>query len=366
MILYLSIIYIVFFFIITIITTLTRVKTSKSTIVLSIILLLFSIGGIAYSTVPSTGDDLNRYNILLNELLGRDIDYVVNESAYKNYLLFDFWLYLFSPLKLQAFLPVASSIVFYSICIYVFLKEKKEFKIDSRMFLLFIFLFISCIFLRRVISCIRYLLAFALILLAVYRDFVKDKLDFITVMMYTSTIFIHTCCVPILLIRLFFGKKMKLYKYKACVLLMPILMPLINLSGSNIITTSLQKLELYSSIKIVDIRLFTVKICILIILLVLCNIVKKENKNSKIEIYMNFISTIILMVLGFSFADEFLSRLFELVIMLSLPVIGLCRNIKTDTKKYILKSIFIILPALTSGILMYQLTDAFNNWYFLK
>lgn len=357
----LSIAYIIAYLLAFILISMSNIKVSKFIRNMSLFILLLAVGGIAYNTLPKFGDDLYRYNLLLDNMRTYGQEYALKFSPYADTFLANLWFYAFSLFESNRFLPLVSSIIFYGICIYIFNRQKESLEIDGKIYLLFIFVFISSIFLRKSISCIRYFLAFSVLLVAVYRDFIKNKFDFATILMYLSTIFIHNSCLPVILLRVIFRKSQKLYKLKWAILISPLVVSIFNFTSNSIITTTLDKLFFYSSRSFVDIRLFAVKIIFLLLLFIASSIAKKNNKDElQIQNYCNFYQVLIILAFSFIYADEFLNRLFELIVLLSLPIINYVLRIKKKSQIIIVFSIIV----LTFCLLIYQIVDISNNWYF--
>ena len=368
MLLTISWILIIAILILTILTLIYKVKLPKSIKIITIIVLGLALGYIAYSTLPGPGDDLYRYNIILDEMGSLGKYFFEKYSYFGKVSIIEYYFFIFSNPALKRFLPVVTVLIFYSILCYIFYKENKRLKKEDSVFnrnniLMYLVLIVSCIFFRKVISSIRYFLAFAILVLAFYRDYIEKKSNIVTIVLYIISGLLHYCVIPFIAIRIIFNKKLKLLKYKWIVVVMPVIVMFILKSNifSNIplLSTVINKFKYYSSNQTVDIRLLFLQIVLWFVLFIWTKKTLKENLENTEKEYIQFYQIMLIMMITFLFVPEFFTRYFELMCILSFPLLT---KIKLNKGDYTIPIFYIS----TILIFSYQIVDILNNWNFIK
>ena len=368
MLLTISWILIIAILILTIITLIYKVKLPKSIKIITIIVLGLSLCYIAYSTLPGIGDDLYRYNIILDEMNSFGKSFFEYRSYFGEISIVEYYFYLFSNPILKKFLPVVTVLIFYSTLLYIYYKENKRYEKGKNLFnrynkLMYLILIVSCIFFRKVVSSIRYFLAFAILALAFYRDYTESKKNILTIVLYIISTLLHYCVIPFIAIRILFNKKIKLLKYKWLVVVMPVIvMFILKINIFNdipLLSTVINKFKYYLSNQTVDIRLLFLQIVLWFVLFIWTKKALKENMENKEKEYIQFYQIMLIMMITFLFVPEFFTRYFELMCILTFPLLTKIKLNKGDCTI----PIFYISTIL---IFSYQIVDILNNWNFIK
>ncbi len=343
-----------------------KVRLSKSIKLIAFVMLGLALGYIAYDTLPGIGDDLYRYNIILDDMYLLGKDFFEKYSYFGEISIIEYYFFIFSNPVLKRFLPVVTVFIFYSILFYIFYKEniklrKDDNNLNKNSILMYIVLIVSCIFFRKIVSCIRYFLAFAILVLAFYRDYVEGKTNITTIILYIISGLLHYCVIPFIIIRVIFNKKFKLLKYKWIVLIMPIIVMFI--LKSNIfndvllLNTMINKFEFYTSNQTVDVKLMFMQIVLWFVLFAWTNNILKQNLRKTEKDYIQFYQIILITMITFLFVPEFFTRYFELICLLSFPILCRIKLNKNNPTNLIFYSTTILIFA-------YQITDILNNWKF--
>ena len=323
-----------------------KVRLSKSIKLIAFVMLGLALGYIAYDTLPGIGDDLYRYNIILDDMYLLGKDFFEKYSYFGEISIIEYYFFIFS--------------------FYIFYKEniklrKDDNNLNKNSILMYIVLIVSCIFFRKIVSCIRYFLAFAILVLAFYRDYVEGKTNITTIILYIISGLLHYCVIPFIIIRVIFNKKFKLLKYKWIVLIMPIIVMFI--LKSNIfndvllLNTMINKFEFYTSNQTVDVKLMFMQIVLWFVLFAWTNNILKQNLRKTEKDYIQFYQIILITMITFLFVPEFFTRYFELICLLSFPILCRIKLNKNNPTNLIFYSTTILIFA-------YQITDILNNWKF--
>jgi len=113
----------------------------------------------------------------------------------------DFVFWIISKSGCKHLLPALSTTLVYGIAFYITCDTAKRYHSEKLILYVMLFQWIILPF-TSLISNVRNVCSFSLIILAAYRDIVKGKTDFLTILLYFLPCFIHTSAVIIVMIRL--------------------------------------------------------------------------------------------------------------------------------------------------------------------
>lgn len=203
MILNLAVIYIYVFFIFLFLTSLNKNKIERDIFKKMLIFLLISFSILAYYTeaVSWEGDDLGRYFIAMDSYRGENLKEVLKKGLWRETPLATIEMYFFSLLNNNHLLPAFNIIVIWGIYFYIVYREISEEKYISLRKTFYIILgLMSVVNLYESISNIRYPLAAAIIVFAVYLEAHIKKI--FSILFYVMACLIHVAMIPLVVVRL--------------------------------------------------------------------------------------------------------------------------------------------------------------------
>lgn len=169
-----------------------------------LILLVVSFSIMAYYTEANSweGDDLGRYFLSMDSYREVGLQYVLENGLWKETPLASIEMYLFSLTGNNHLLPAFNAIIIWGVYFYIIYREIPEAGLVSLKKALFCLIgLVSTVNLYESISNIRYPLAAAILVLAIYLDTQKD-LHIRTIPLYIASCLFHVAMIPIVIIRL--------------------------------------------------------------------------------------------------------------------------------------------------------------------
>lgn len=169
-----------------------------------LILLVASFSIMAYYTGANSweGDDLGRYFLSMDSYRDAGLQYVLEKGLWKETPLASIEMYLFSLTGDNHLLPAFNAIIIWGVYSYIIYREIPEDGFVSLKKALFCLIgLVSTVNLYESISNIRYPLAAAILVLAIYLDTRKD-LHIRSVPLYIASCLFHVAMIPIVIIRL--------------------------------------------------------------------------------------------------------------------------------------------------------------------
>lgn len=365
---YLSILYILLCATLLITTLFVNLKINKKQFYMISIFLVLSLGIIAYCTEPGVADDLYRHYQELERMRSGGIEYFKNYSVYKNNYIINALFFIVSKTQQNRLLPFISILIMYSIFFYITANIMIKYDIKIKLVALFIMLHFSISSLRISISSIRNFIAFAILFMAIYREFIINKKNLFTYILYGVSCMIHSSSIIIVLCRVFMIEKLHLYKFRYILLFW--------YAFQNIIATTLismnfgffkeigYKLSTYSQYFAIDKRLYFVILAFIIYIYIIVKKsinINKYNDKYKLCKYFEFLEIILVFALGSIMIPELMWRISLFLSLLILPVIFIM--FEQFNKK--LKPInLLILITLIGGLGSYYFVDALVAWKF--
>jgi len=364
-----SIVYFLFMVVLLILSLFVNIKASTKQLFFLFSLSALSLGFIAFGTFPNEGSDLSRYYVELENMRQGGLDYVNENSLYKNTILTNFLFYAVSLTDTNNLLPFFSTVLTFLIFSYVVIKETKKYNIKSSVLSLFILTFFSIIFFRAFLTGIRQHLALSIMLLAIYRDFIENKKDFKTILIYLIPLLIHVGTIPIIIIRmLYYLFKGKIYKMKYLLLFWTALIPFISIilvNTNSYFSFIYEKLINYQDNDYPDMRLYIILIIFLFVILLIAKIVSNEKKllvEFKLVNYTKFYILLLIFTVGSINIHHLFSRMLSFSVYMLLPLLFVFYKVIDKRFKPLFTGLILFLII---GLFIYQLIDAKTSWRLL-
>ena len=313
--------------------------------------------------IPSENYDLYRhYNTI--DLIRKYGFSVKTEND--SFILIKLLFYFISLLKTNVLLQVISCLISYSIFYYIL----NDFSIRKNMSIkayIFSILIMFCFTPFEIIySGVRNSMAFAILALAIYREFIEHKKNFITYFLYILPVFIHFASLIIIGIRLIFCIYKKFYKYRLLLLLWSIclggLSKIFIKSNIKYISKLGSQVKYYIGGYSGDIKIFIIYLFMAIFILILLQFIFKSEKKLEKEDSLLLIELILIISLGSLCAPEIFKRMLYILGYLS-PIIGYTLFKYLKGNRLIIKTIFSICFMLN---FLYQYIGMVSNGLKLK
>lgn len=359
-----SIIYLLLMVILLILSLFVNIKVSTKQSYLLSALSALSLGVIAYGTFPNEGTDLSRYYVELDIMRQFGLDYVYNSSLYKDTFIINMIFYLISLTNNNNLLPFISTVIIFLFFFHVIIQEQKKFNINSTVVSLFILSFIAVIFLRPLLTGVRQHLALTILLFAFYRELIQNKKNISTLLIYIIPTLIHVQTVPILIVRLLFLFKGKIYKLRYLLPFWSLLIPVFSFVSqkNNYLSYSYEKLLGYQENEYPDIRLYITVIVFFGLLFFLASTVSKEKAilcSLNLEKYMKFYNLLLLFTVGCFPIPHLFARMIGFSTYMSLPILFVFFQVLNRRYKSMISFLFLFIIV---GLLAYQMVDAHVSW----
>ena len=186
--------------------------------------LIFALGMIAYGMQSKVEIDLDRYFQMADEI-GRlpflqIFNYEGNRGTYSGMWVMQIIFWIAGRLQIVHILPFTTACIVYGITFYITCDVAEQYE-ACNIIPRIMAIQMSILPFFSIISNIRNVTAFALVILAVYLDTVKKKRNLIVLMLYVFPIFVHSAAIILLLLRigLKFGTKAKVLWFSlVCIL----------------------------------------------------------------------------------------------------------------------------------------------------
>ena len=350
-----SLIYIVLFILLCVLSQLVRVDASRDTTKLLMFLLIISLSVVAFfstdNTNGTTGWDINRYYADINKMRGRSIAYAYRNGLYKTSYVTNFLFFIVSRLNNNAWLQVISTSASVMMLTYVILSKAKADDLifsDVALYMLLIFSFVGF---SVMLMGVRWILALSTSALAVNIEERKksNKLNILSILLYLIAFFTHYGIIFFILIRLCSIGHFKWVKYVLPFLLLAVSSMNRLSQYSEVFSMLYDRLETYTGVNVQDTRVMIVQYTLFFILL-LIEIRQRYRDNNSLSI--NILSG----TLGTVPVQYLFTR------MLSVYVVITPNKLLVETKNDNLLRYLITFLCL--GLLAYQLVFVMHYWRF--
>lgn len=156
---------------------------------------------LAFSYVPAETTDLYRYRLIAERVSHLDFFDAVTNGFEEGLIIINLLFWIAGKTKAVGLLPAFSVAVVYGVAGYITCDTAEAFERQDRIpWTLFIQFLLLPFF--NIILNVRNVAAFSLVLLAVYRDIIKRKLNVITIAIYLSACMIHISALSLILLRI--------------------------------------------------------------------------------------------------------------------------------------------------------------------
>lgn len=314
---------------------------------------------VAYCAWLGNGGDLARYYLIMNGMKGQSLEWAITEGYYKNTPLICIMMWGIAQTENFQLLPCISSGLILSSILYVFFSEKRKLSISNEVGILYIVVLFSVTTICAILTGVRQNMAYALMILAVYRDIFKHKRNWLTWILYISMCFVHTSGILLLVIRLAALLK---GKFRYFIMLWYIAVPFFSILAQlgGVFAEAFDKLMGYKEVNSsFDSRYFFARIIILCVNIVIWRVLKHNKKN---DMYFSIYESFVLFALGSIMVEQLFSRMITAVVYLSLPILSeyydFCNKRQWCITKYVL-----LITAL--GLYAYHFVFIFNYWSFV-
>lgn len=359
-IIYVAVFVIIFFLIFSCVLIITNKKLKERDFRFLLLILVLSLGIIAYATVPSYGTDLSRYYVELNLMRKLGVNYAFQDSLYHITPLANLLFYIVSRTNINNLLPFFASIIIFSFLFFINYKILREFNIPQRYFYLFFFLFIAICSLRAMLTGVRQGLACSFVASAVFFDFFYKR-EKISIILYLCGCLIHMGILPVIIVRLLFIvlKNSKLgfviIFWGCCIPLFDFLMD----SSNEYFKKAYDSLMGYSEAGYPDMRLLYAKTIVFCIIIILLFVIKWNKSAVKYNDFFRFYEFLICFTIGAYPVMHLYERMLTFLTFISIPVLYKGFSFLNQRGKIVVTA---ILSFMIFGLIMYWCVDLKTSW----
>lgn len=158
---------------------------------------------LAYWVKPRFEMDLTRYFEQVDNLRGVNWEFFVQTILFEDFLFIkNLLFYAISRTESNNLLPTIVIWISYFIMIYILTDYAKKKNVSKVELLFALFFLLSVMPFISLVSNVRNILAFSLITLAVYREFIQQKKGLVTYILYISPLFIHISSLALIALKL--------------------------------------------------------------------------------------------------------------------------------------------------------------------
>lgn len=351
--------------------------TKKRNIYIILLALIMAVIGFHF-TPPNSEYDLYRYNMLMDQMKNEGIYYVKNISEYKFFFVTNYLFYLVALTNVFELLPAITAFIVYYILFYIITDYSYRNNISNNKYILTMIFMVMYIPAVPIFGGIRNALAYAIIILAIYRDMVISKKNLKTYFLYIIPLFIHSAVMPIYIFRILLCINSKFIKgiLNVLILCWPLYLVLIKIILEKL--TFIPPLAILNN-KIIDytarnyissdhrtVILFTILICIFILVKsIFYKFYGAKNNKYNIDDYNRLTNSIVFFSLGaiaFKYSDIFFrytTFMFYLTPVLMLSILNIRAKVKWSYYKVIC-IIGLVLIGFISAIYQYRNLSQIN------
>ena len=286
----------------------------------------------SYRVWPGLGSDLERYFQIMDMTRGTSFREVLLYGHYRTTVITNIFMWFISQTRNNHLLPLLSTIIITGNIFYlIHLEGKRTTLLQSAKFSYLIVVF-SVVTLMAITTCVRHAWMISLFAIAVYRDFMLNKKDFITVGLYIAACMVHTAALGLILVRFLALLK---GNSKLWILLWILLSPFLQYfaESGGLLGEAVGKFFAYQEFGAegLDIRWRIVRLGTLITLAIMCYMQRNSSPDKK---YTNFYWTLVLFTIGAISVPILHFRMVDAAAITSLPIIN--NFYKTQSKENVL------------------------------
>lgn len=214
--------------------------------ILFIYTIILSIMGFIF--VPPKGADLYRLNINMQEYARLDFLSILDYTKSSTTPITILYMYFIGKTEIEGLLPAITAFIFYSNIFYIFKKTVTKYNIESKKIFIVLLFFMATGSFFEVISGIRTMLAFSIIMRSVFEEIIEEKSFIKNVIWYIIAGLIHPVGLAVVIIRIFFfmlTKQSAKSKKVRNILILLMAMALLYTVGKNYLFEMLNKITEY-------------------------------------------------------------------------------------------------------------------------
>lgn len=297
-----------------------NVKLTKASKTILTIIFVLLMGLMAYNVNLGEGADLTRYFEILKSMHFMSFGEALEYGYYKDNIITNIFFWSISKSGNNKLLLLLSTIIILMNLFYSIKIIDRKISCSDGVKGTYILLVFALATLMGITTGVRYHWMVIVYTIAIYRDYILNKRNLITLMLYVSTVMIHTSGVLLIIIRL-----AALVKGKYQLFLLPFVLIFNELNTVNIqnglLGSAIFKFYAYQEIGTegLDVRYIICRLLILILLTVIWRIMYKK---TKFNAYMSFYGTLLLFAYAFIPVEHIHFRLVDAVGYCSLPVVN--------------------------------------------
>ncbi|EJT6498973.1 EpsG family protein [Clostridium perfringens] len=344
------------YFFITIIFSVLISKSSIKKIGIILFFLNIIIGILAFFYLPSESADLYRLTIFKNQysiMTFEQIKLIMEKSSTPIAILY---LYLIGKLKYDGFLPMITSLIFFGNSFAILTKFSKRYSIKPKNISIGLLFFLSSGVFIEVISGIRSMLAFSILAMCIYNEFIDEKPIIYDSIWYLIASLMHPVALVLTIIRfifIFFEGSKSVSKIIFNFTIFIISFILVIIYGDKYINSTIDIIKHYIGSSVYRyvweyIIGFFMLIVIINMLIYYSNNIKKYYKDNKLNKLYKFSCLITTIIIIMSFEYSTFHRFILLLSILVLPILLIdlefCANF--NNKKYNFRN-FVIFMSIT-------------------
>lgn len=171
----------------------------KISLKVGMIIYLVSIFIVSFIHTPNA--DLSRYFLILQGMKGNVFGSFNSIFISKDLFIANFIFWIIANIGIFHLLPAISTVTVYAVGIFIINDISKRNKKITQAAVLLLFQFMQ-LPLFSIIENVRNIWAFSLIILAIYRELVQNKMDLLTLILYITPCFIHSTAYLLIFLRI--------------------------------------------------------------------------------------------------------------------------------------------------------------------
>lgn len=313
------------------------------------LLFILALCFMSYRVWPGLGSDLERYFQIMDITRGTSFHEALLYGFYRTTVITNIFMWFVARIGDNHLLPLLSTIIVIGNIFYlIYLEQKRTTLLQSAKFSYLLIVF-SVVTLMAITTGIRHAWMISLYAIAVYRDFMLNKKDFTTVILYIAACMIHTSALVFILVRFLALLK---GNSRLLILLWILLAPFLQhfAESGGLVGEAVGKFFAYQEFGAegLDIRWRIARFGMLITLAAMCYMQRKSPAEKE---YTNFYWTLILFTFGAVSVPVLHFRLIDAVSITSLPIINNFYKTQTPQTVFIFK---IVLTILCLGLFAYH------------
>ena len=332
-----------------------RVRMKKRDISVIRFVLVAALMLIAGATWLGYGSDMSRYFLMLRQMEGQSLQWALEFGRYKSTIVANVFFWLVAQMRNERLLSAISTGLVMVNVLWLLRKGDPDNRYINVQCTYLLQLFAICTF-SAIMTGVRQQWMFSVYSIAIHRDVVEKKRDWITIILYAICCGIHISGLFFVGIRVLSIVRSKIrYLFLFWTFLIPFLQVFANQSG--ILGEMVQKLLYYQRVENLDVRWLAARLGIVLVLIFMWFCVKKRTLRA--DLYMRYMETQMILTVGSIPIQHLFSRMVAALVYTSLPLLIDYHQVGKKTEKQIVQ---ILLTVLILGLYAYQLVFMRASW----